>query len=52
MNQRPSNGMCKLDGEKCLQTTLDVNEICERVNSLCESQELVSICNESENPGK
>jgi hypothetical protein len=52
MNQRPANELCKLDGEKCLQTALDVNEICEHVNSLCESQELVSRCNESENPGK
>jgi hypothetical protein len=49
-NQCPLS--CKSNGKESLQTNLNVSEICESVNALCENQLLKSRCNKSENPGK
>ena len=51
-NQCPLNQVCRIDGRTCLQTNLNVSEICEHVNSLCEIHALESRCYKSENPGK
>lgn len=52
LNQCPVNECCKPNGKTSLQTNLNVSEICENVNSKCESQLLKSRCFKSENPGK
>lgn len=51
-NKCPDTKCCKIDGERCLQTKLDVTQLCNYANECSESRNLKSKCEVSQHPGE
>jgi pyrrolidone-carboxylate peptidase len=52
LDKIPANKCCRSDGIECLETKLDVNQICSLTNDYCKLKLLKPTCVSSRDPGR